>query len=89
MIINKLKNKIFILIALTVSILQGCANIGQLKGGPKDTKPPQIVKELSTPNLQTNFKKQPIILTFDEWVKLEDVFNQVVVSPPLNERPLD
>ena len=87
MIINKLKNKIFILIALTVSILQGCANIGQLKGGPKDTKPPQIVKELSTPNLQTNFKKQPIILTFDEWVKLEDVFNQVVVSPPLNERP--
>ena len=81
------KNKIFILIALTVSILQGCANIGQLKGGPKDTKPPQIVKELSTPNLQTNFKKQPIILTFDEWVKLEDVFNQVVVSPPLNERP--
>ena len=81
------KNKIFILIALTVSILQGCANIGQLKGGPKDIKPPQIVKELSTPNLQTNFKKQPIILTFDEWVKLEDVFNQVVVSPPLNERP--
>ena len=87
MIINKLKNKIFILIALTISILQGCANVGQLKGGPKDTKPPQIVKELSTPNLQTNFKKQPIILTFDEWVKLEDVFNQVVVSPPLNERP--
>lgn len=82
-----IKNSIFILIALTVSILQGCANIGQLKGGPKDTKPPQIVKALSTPNLQTNFKKQPIILTFDEWVKLEDVFNQVVVSPPLNERP--
>ena len=82
-----MKNKIFILIAIIVSILQGCANIGQLKGGPKDTKPPQIVKELSTPNLQTNFKKQPIILTFDEWVKLEDVFNQVVVSPPLNERP--
>ena len=87
LIINKLKNKIFILIALTASILQGCANIGQLKGGPKDTKPPQIVQALSTPNLQTNFKKQPIILTFDEWVKLEDVFNQVVVSPPLNERP--
>lgn len=87
MIINKLKNIIFILIALTISILQGCANVGQLKGGPKDTKPPQIVQALSTPNLQTNFKKQPIILTFDEWVKLEDVFNQVVVSPPLNERP--
>lgn len=82
-----LKNTIFILIGLAIALLQSCANVGQLKGGPKDITPPQIDKEQSTPNLQTNFKKQTIVLTFDEWVKLEDVFNQVVVSPPLNERP--
>ncbi len=68
-------------------LLEGCANVGSLKGGAKDTTPPQIVKEKSTPNLQTNFKKQPIILTFNEWVKMDDAFNQIVVSPPLNERP--
>ena len=79
--------RFFILIGLTSLFFQSCANIGQLKGGAKDTTPPQIVKEKSTPNLQTNFTKQPIILTFNEWVKLEDVFNQVVVSPPLNETP--
>lgn len=80
-------NRLFILFLLFVCIFQSCANIGQLKGGPKDTQPPQIVKEKSTPNLQILFKKQPIILTFDEWVKLEDVYNQVIVSPPLNEAP--
>ena len=82
-----LKNKIFFLIVSIAFLFEGCANVGSLKGGAKDTTPPQIVKEKSTPNLQTNFKKQPIILTFNEWVKMDDAFNQIVVSPPLNERP--
>jgi hypothetical protein len=74
---------IFIIILLANS----CANIVAPTGGERDKTSPKIVQTKSTPNLQTNFKKQPIVLTFDEWIKLEDVFNQVVVSPPLNERP--
>jgi uncharacterized protein (DUF2141 family) len=69
------------------SLISSCANVGALKGGAKDTTPPKVVAKGSTPNMQTNFKKQPILLTFDEWIKLDDVFTQVVVSPPLNERP--
>jgi Bacterial Ig-like domain len=65
----------------------GCANIVAPTGGKKDIRPPQLVKVRSSPNLQTQFKKQDIHLVFDEWLKLEDVYNQVVVSPPLNERP--
>jgi Bacterial Ig-like domain len=57
------------------------------RAAKKILAPPQIVKARSTPNLQTLFKKQDIHLVFDEWLKLEDVYNQVVVSPPLNERP--
>ena len=64
-----------------------CANIVMPTGGPRDTMPPKIVAEKSTPNFQTRFQKQRIILSFDEWIKLEDAFNQVVVSPPLNKRP--
>jgi Bacterial Ig-like domain len=67
--------------------LIGCANIVAPIGGKKDITPPKIVKARSTPNLQTHFKKQNIDLVFDEWLKLDDVYNQVVVSPPLNERP--
>jgi Bacterial Ig-like domain len=74
-----------LLIALT-TLANGCANIGALNGGTKDATPPRVVTARSTPNFQTNFKKQTVRLVFDEYIKLEDAFNQVVVSPPLNER---
>lgn len=80
-----IKNSIFFIVS--IALLQSCANIVAPTGGNKDTMPPKIVESKSTPNFQTNFKKQRIELTFDEWVKLEDAFNQVVVSPPLNEQP--
>ena len=74
------------LIALAF-IIGSCANIVPPAGGPRDTTPPKVVKEKSTANFQTQFKKQRIVLTFDEWVKLDSVFQQVFVSPPTNERP--
>ena len=68
-------------------IPMGCANpVGTLTGGLKDEIPPKIIPSKSTPNPSLNFKEKEIVLTFDEWVKLEDAFNQVVVSPPLDER---
>lgn len=67
--------------------IQSCANIVAPTGGAKDEVPPKVIVEKSTPNFQTNFKKQRIELTFDEWIKLEDAFSQVVVSPPLEEQP--
>lgn len=69
------------------TLVNGCANIGALNGGKKDTTPPRVVAARSTPNFQTNFKKQPIRLVFDEYIKLDDVFKQVVISPPLDESP--
>lgn len=76
-----------LLILISFFLLNSCAQIGQLSGGTKDTTPPKVIEQRSTPNFQTNFKNQPILLTFDEWVKLEDAASQVVVSPPLSERP--
>ena len=65
----------------------GCANpVGTLTGGNKDETPPKIVPSKSTPNPSLNFNAKEIELTFDEWVKLNDVFNQVVVSPPMDQR---
>ncbi len=64
-----------------------CATPGQLTGGPKDEVPPKIDSLRSTPNFLTNFNQKMIELTFDEWIKLEDVINQVVISPLLTPRP--
>lgn len=65
----------------------GCATPTTPDGGPRDNQPPRIDTARSTPNLQTNFEKQPIELTFDEWVTLNDVFQQVLISPPLEYDP--
>jgi hypothetical protein len=73
--------------AISGIVLVQCANPIPPAGGLKDEQPPTLVEEASTPNLQTNFQKQRIELTFDEWVVVEDIFNQVVVSPPLEFRP--
>lgn len=64
-----------------------CATIAAPEGGPKDTIPPLLDTLNSTANEQVNFVKQPIALTFQEWVLLEDVNNQVLTSPPLEFRP--
>ncbi|MEM6963953.1 MAG: Ig-like domain-containing domain [Bacteroidota bacterium] len=73
----------FILVIL--SALLGCANQGQLSGGKKDEQPPVLNPSKSTPNYQTNFTKQTIILTFDEWLQLKDVTKQIIISPPLRK----
>jgi len=72
---------------LLIWLLHHCASVTAPTGGIKDNVPPQLIAEKSTPNLQTEFTKQPIVLTFDEWVKLQDVYNQVVVSPPIEGSP--
>ena len=65
-----------------------CANPVSLSGGEKDTQAPGIVKDGILPeNEKIQFTKQPIYFTFDEWVKLDDVLNQVVISPPLEYNP--
>ena len=72
---------VFILvITVTVTGGSGCAQIGAPTGGSRDTIPPRLLK--ATPGLNsTNFKGNRITLTFDEYINLEDVQNNVLVSP--------
>ncbi|MBO6828063.1 Ig-like domain-containing protein [Allomuricauda sp.] len=67
--------------AFMVMALWQCAKRGSPSGGPKDTTPPKLVRA-EPENFTTNFKAKKIRLYFDELIKLEDVQNQLVVSPP-------
>lgn len=75
------------MIACAVCIFPGCASPISPTGGPADTTPPVVIVEESTPNRQTNFTADEIILTFDEWVTLNDVYSQLVISPPMPDEP--
>lgn len=65
----------------------GCASPKPITGGPADETPPAIIENESTPNEQTNFTLDEIVITFDEWVSLKDVYSQIVISPPMPVNP--
>jgi len=77
-----MKNLVYILFSLI--ILFGCAKRGTPTGGPKDSIPPVLIN--ASPKLNsTNFDSEEIRLTFDEWVKLDKVQDQLIISPPLEK----
>jgi hypothetical protein len=67
-------------------LLSGCAQIVPPTGGPKDDKAP-VVTGISPPNKSIHFSSTKITLYFDEYVLLKDAEEQVIVSPPLKEKP--
>ncbi len=77
---------IYLSCCVLVTLCIGCASMASLPGGPKDETPPQVIEQESTPNYQTNFGDREITVTLDEWVKLDDPINRVLISPPLEKR---
>lgn len=77
---------IFFLFFMALAFYQ-CARKGTPTGGPKDETPPVLVKA-EPENMTVNFKAKTIRLYFDELVKLKDVQDQLIVSPPLKYPPL-
>jgi len=63
-----------------------CAQQGSPSGGPRDEDPP-VVLECDPPNYSTRFEAKKIQVTFDEYIVLENVNQQLIVSPPMEEQP--
>ena len=73
---------IFFVTAYIISISSsGCAQIGAISGGTKDTIAPVLVS--SSPKLSaTNISSNKITLTFDEYIaEMQDIQANVLVSP--------
>ena len=64
----------------------GCAQIGSPTGGPKDTSAPVLIKAMPSNN-QTNFTGNKITLSFDEYVDLQDIQSNLLVSPSPKNNP--
>ena len=69
-----------------VLFLVACAKVGSPDGGPYDETPPKLLKSTPLENAVNN-KIKKIILEFDEYVKIENASEKVVVSPPQIEQP--
>jgi hypothetical protein len=81
---NKIIHGIYLLIAGT--FLVSCANPVTPSGGPKDTAPPEFVKS-EPPMHCRNFHEEKIKITFNEFIQLKELNNQVIISPPMTIQP--
>ena len=78
--------KPLLLLAIAIVTLTGCARMGQPDGGWFDETPPHVV-DTSPKDQSTNVSQRNITILFDEFIKLDNPTEKVVVSPPQIETP--
>ncbi|NOT75232.1 MAG: hypothetical protein HOP08_09910 [Cyclobacteriaceae bacterium] len=61
-------------------LYSACATITSPNGGPKDLKPPKLVSS-SPSNNQKNFLGETVILTFNEYIRLNNPKEEIIISP--------
>ena len=67
-------------------LVVSCAKQAFPSGGPKDTAPPQAV-EAKPQNESRHFAAQQFFIQFDEYVVLKNADDNVLVSPPMVQKP--
>jgi len=77
---------LFIIITFIIFLIHSCARMSSPSGGPKDVDPPVPLKS-SPVNYSTNFNLDKIIVQFDEYIVLKDIGQELLVSPPLENKP--
>jgi hypothetical protein len=80
------KSGIVLFITGLVLLMVRCAHPVAPAGGIKDEDPPVVVSSVPA-NYSTNFHQKNIIVTFDEFVKLDKLQQQLLISPPTNTLP--
>ncbi|MBN1107584.1 MAG: Ig-like domain-containing protein [Bacteroidales bacterium] len=70
-----------------LAVIASCAKVSSPAGGPKDTDPPVVLKSEPASGT-TNFNGNRLSITFDEFVTLDKVNEKLMVSPPLEKRPV-
>jgi hypothetical protein len=76
----------FIKFAALFVLITGCAKISSPTGGPRDKLPPVVIKSVPV-NKSVNYRNQSIVITFDEYVVLDNINDKFMVSPPMKKKP--
>jgi len=78
---------IFLGFLFIILLLSDCAKRSRPTGGAEDKDAPVLIKA-NPSHLTTNFNEKEIKIYFDEYIKLKDLYTQLVVSPPLKNQPI-
>ncbi len=78
---------LIVIVLAWIVIISSCANPGMPQGGPKDTIPPVLVK--TEPEYKSlNYKGDDVRLTFNEYLAIDKISEELVISPPMKKKPL-
>ena len=72
--------KRYISLLFSILIIYACATVQSPTGGEKDEKAP-ILYESNPADQSINFKGTEIRLFFNEWMKLEQIQNELIITP--------
>lgn len=75
-----------VLLTLLLTAIAGCAKQGYPNGGPRDEQPPAVLGT-KPQNEGRNFDDRQFSIAFDEFIVVKDADNNVLISPPMREKP--
>jgi hypothetical protein len=78
---------LIILAIIKILVLSGCANIVPPSGGVRDTIPPVLLK-VTPADSTRNFTGKTIVFTFDEFVDVQDIQQNLLISPLPKTNPV-
>lgn len=82
-----MKHRTIWILLLISFFFTSCANIIPPSGGDRDSLPPVLVSAIPKDSA-VNVSPKLITLTFDEFVSLQDVNSNLIVSPTLKDNPI-
>lgn len=77
---------VMLLWSVATALLFSCAKMGSPDGGWYDEEPPHIVGSIPE-DKSVNVKSKKISILFDEYIKVDNPTEKVVISPPQLEMP--
>lgn len=86
MIYGRPERSVSVCAVLLLLMLHSCANIGTPDGGLYDETPPRII-HTSPHQGARGITPKKVTLEFNEYIKLENAYERVVISPPQFEAP--
>jgi hypothetical protein len=75
-----------LIISTLFVLISSCAKIGKPTGGPRDRTPPVVLESIPEYGAK-NFRGKRIVITFDEYVALDNINEKFMVSPPMKKKP--
>ena len=83
---NRIILRRFYFLILVILFIYSCAKIGRPTGGPRDKVPPVVVETVPVAG-STNFSGVKIEITLNEYVALDNINDNLLVSPPMKKKP--